>query len=58
MSAFLSIVVPVYNVAEYLASCVSSALAQDCGDIELILVDDGSSDGCAALCDKLALRDA
>lgn len=57
MSAFLSIVVPVYNVAEYLASCVSSALAQDCGDIELILVDDGSSDGCAALCDKLALRD-
>lgn len=50
-----SIIVPVYNVAEYLSKCVDSLLAQNCADGEIILVDDGSTDGkCPALCDGLA----
>lgn len=57
MPEFLSVIVPVYNVAEYLAGCVNSVLSQTGGETELVLVDDGSSDGSAALCDKLALRD-
>lgn len=50
-----SIVIPVYNVAEYLRACVDSVLANDCSDCEIILVDDGSTDGfCPALCDEIA----
>jgi len=50
-----SIVIPVYNVADYLRPCVDSVLANDCTDCEIILVDDGSTDGlCPALCDELA----
>lgn len=50
-----SIVIPVYNVAEYLRACVDSVLANDCSDCEIILVDDGSTDGvCPALCDQIA----
>ena len=50
-----SIVVPVYNVQEYLQACLDSILANDCSDCEIILVDDGSTDGiCPELCDKNA----
>lgn len=50
-----SIVIPVYNVQEYLRGCVDSVLANDCSDCEIILVDDGSTDGvCPALCDAIA----
>ena len=54
---FLSIVVPVYNVAEYLQGCIDSILANDCADCEIILVDDGSTDGvCPGICDENAAR--
>lgn len=49
-----SIVIPVYNVADYLQKCVDSVLKNDCTDCEILLVDDGSTDGkSGALCDKL-----
>lgn len=47
-----SVIVPVYNVEEYLEECVESVLNQSCGDFELILVDDGSTDGSFELCKK------
>ena len=51
----ISVVVPVYNVADYLPACVESLLKQDCSDWEIILVDDGATDGkCPALCDAYA----
>ena len=56
--ARLSVVVPVYRVERYLDKCVESILAQGLRDMEVILVDDGSPDGCPALCDAWAARDA
>lgn len=53
----LSIIVPVYNVEAYLPRCVDSILAQTFTDFELILVDDGSPDGCPAICDEYAKKD-
>lgn len=50
----VSIVVPVYNVERYIAKCVESLLNQDYSNYEIILVDDGSTDGSPKLCDKYA----
>lgn len=52
-----SVVVPVYRVEEYLEKCVRSVLNQTGADLEIILVDDGSPDGCPAMCDAYALED-
>lgn len=54
----VSIVVPVYNVEDYLTECVESLLAQTLTEIEIILVDDGSTDRCPSICDDYAERDA
>lgn len=53
----ISIIVPVYKVEGSLARCVDSILGQTHKDIEVVLVDDGSPDGCPALCDDYAARD-
>lgn len=49
-----SVIIPVYNVKDYLEKCVQSVLAQHCDSYEIILVDDGSTDGSGALCDDIA----
>ena len=46
-----SIIIPVYNVEKYLDQCVKSVLSQEYGDYEIILVDDGSTDSSAEICD-------
>lgn len=55
--SLISVIVPVYNVKDYLERCVESILGQDYENIEVFLVDDGSTDGSAELCDDLALKD-
>ena len=56
-SSLISVIVPVYNVQQYLPQCVESILAQTYQRLEIILVDDGSTDGSGRVCDELAQRD-
>lgn len=52
-----SVIVPVYNIEAYLPRCVDSILSNSFQDYELILVDDGSTDRCAGICDAYAAKD-
>jgi len=54
---FFSVIVPVYNVEKYLPACIESVLKQSFRDYELILVDDGSKDASATICDEYAKQD-
>lgn len=54
----VSVIIPVYNVEKYLDKCVFSAINQTLQDIEIILVDDESPDGCPLLCDEYAKQDS
>lgn len=54
----ISVIVPIYKVEEYLDRCVRSIAEQTYSDLEIILVDDGSPDGCPAICDAWAEKDA
>ena len=53
-----SIIVPIYKVEKYLEECIQSVLTQDFSDYELILVDDGSPDGCPEIIDRYAQKDS
>ena len=57
MAVTVSIIVPVYNAEKYLRRCVDSILRQEYTDFELLLMDDGSTDGSAAICDGYAGQD-
>ncbi len=52
-----TVIIPVYNVEEYLRKCIDSVLAQTFRDFEVILVDDGSTDGCPQICDEYQEKD-
>ena len=52
-----SIIIPVYNVEKYLKQSIQSVLDQTYEDFEVILIDDGSTDNCPAICDELAEKD-
>lgn len=53
----VSIIIPVYNVKEYLTKCVESVCNQSYGNLEIIIVDDGSNDGSDKVCNQLAKKD-
>lgn len=55
---FVSFVIPVYKVEEYISNCVQSLIRQTFKDFEIILVDDGSPDNCPRICDELASHDS
>ncbi len=54
----ISVIIPIYEVEEYLKKCVDSVLAQTYKNLEIILVDDGSPDNCPAICDEYAKKDS
>ena len=54
----ISIIVPVYNVEEYLEECLESICKQTYTDIEVVLVNDGSTDGSKEICEKYCRQDS
>lgn len=58
MTELLSVIVPVYNTREYLRECFDSLLSQNYSNIEIVVVDDGSTDGSAELCDEYGNRES
>ncbi len=57
MSEKISVIIPVYKVEAYLPECLDSVVKQSYRDMEIILVEDASPDGCGAICDSYAERD-
>lgn len=53
----VSVIIPVYNIKEYLENCIEGVINQTFKDIEIILVDDGATDGSEILCDEYAAKD-
>lgn len=58
MQTLVSVIIPVYNSIAYLAQTLDSVCAQTCSNLEILLIDDGSTDGSGAVCDSYAKRDS
>ena len=54
----ISIIIPVFNARKWITNCIKSVISQTCTDWELLIVDDGSTDGSAPICDEYAGRDS
>lgn len=57
MDPFFSVIIPIYNVDKYLEKCIESIIVQEYNDVEIILVDDGSTDNSAQICDTYGEKD-
>lgn len=53
----ISIIVPIYNVEKYLCECIDSLLVQEFRNFELLLIDDGSTDGSGTICNQYEKKD-
>lgn len=58
MEEMISVVIPVYNVADFLPQCLDSVVGQEYRNLQILLVDDGSTDGSGEICDRYAAADA
>ena len=58
MDELISVIVPIYNTGKYLVECVESLRKQTYSNIEIILVDDGSTDASIEICDEFAEKDS
>lgn len=58
MNELISVVVPVYNIAPYLEKCLNSIISQSYNELEIILIDDGSTDDSGKICDSFAEKDS
>lgn len=57
MESLVTVIIPVYNVESYLKKCIESVLSQTYKNLEVFLVDDGSTDNCPKICDEFASKD-
>lgn len=58
MTPKISVILPIYNVEEYLPQCLDSVINQTYQNLEIILVNDGSTDSCGEICEKYKLKDS
>lgn len=58
IKGLITVIIPIYNVKKYLDKCIDSVVNQTYSDLEIILVDDGSTDGSSSICDERAKSDS
>ena len=57
-NSLISVIVPVYNTKAYLGKCIKTIIDQSYKNLEIILIDDGSTDGTSVMCDEWSQKDA